>query len=113
MTIRDYIVHRMQGFKLNDADIAEFELSSGMNIEEDYTPDVQSKVNLALIDTIEWHLFAPRVENVTESGFSVSWNYADLGKFYVWLCKKYGKKPNDEVLSLLGVSVIRDISNLW
>lgn len=79
----------------------------------EYTAANETEVNKALISAIERLMFRPRLEQINENGFSAKINYADLGKYYQFLCKKYGVTPNDDVLEQSGISVIKDISNEW
>lgn len=79
----------------------------------EYTAANEVEVNKAVISAIERLIFRPRLEQINENGFSAKINYADLGKYYQFLCKKYGVTPNDDVLEESGITVIKDISNEW
>ena len=70
-------------------------------------------VNKELVKAIERFIFRPRLEQINENGFSARFNYADLGKWYLWLCKRYGITPDDDVLAASGISMIKDISDRW
>ena len=51
--------------------------------------------------------------DVNENGFSVSWS-ADAAKAFVKMAlRKYGIEPNGDTSALVGLSVIKDASNLW
>ncbi len=113
MTVREYITKKLQAFNPNDADLSVWAIESGLILDEDYSVDNAKEVGVGLVDIIESLVFAPRVSNVSESGFSMSWNFDNLGKYYLYLCNKYGKIPNDDVVTQLGVSMIKDVSNLW
>lgn len=113
MTIREYVTQKLQAFNLTEAVLADFTMSLGMSMDNEYTPDVASSVGKAMASTIEELVLAPRLSNVNESGFSMSWDFADLGKYYVYLCKKWGVPVNDDVLTATGVSAIIDVTNLW
>lgn len=112
MTIKEYISQRLQAFQLADADFMNLELE-GISVDEDYTIDNQEEVNKSLIGALESLLFAPRLKSINEQGFSLQWEYEHLGKFYLWLCRRYGVKPSDDVLALLGISTIIDRTNIW
>lgn len=113
MTIRRYVSQKLQAFNVNEAMLADLEGVLGMSLEEEYSPDVAEKVGVALTKTLEELALGPRLSNVSESGFSMSWDFAELGKYYVYLCKKWGVPANEEVLSVTGISTISDCSNLW
>lgn len=110
MTIRQYIQQKMAAFgKLSDADLVD----SGLALDSEYSEENAQEVGIALCSLIGERVLAPYVSNVSENGFSMSWNRDNLGKYYLWLCRKYGVTPNDDVLSMLGVSLIRDMSHIW
>lgn len=110
MTIKQYIQQKMSAFgKISDADL----IDTGLALDAEYTEDVTNEVGMALCSLIEERVLAPYVQNVSESGFSMSWNMDNIGKYYLWLCKRYDKKPDGDVLSMLGVSLIKDVSNIW
>lgn len=114
MTIQEYIQQKLSAFgSLTEADIVDVCMSADIDPGEDYTADVEASVGKALCSAIEEKILAPYLSNVSESGFSMSWNRDNLAKYYWWLCRKYGVTPDDDVLSLLGISMIRDVSHLW
>lgn len=112
MTIREYIEQRLQAFPLTTADFADI-TASGVDLERDYNADSALTANRALISTIERLALQPKPRNITEGGFSVGWDYGDIGKLYAYLCRKYCVPTDDGVSQALGVSTIRDISNMW
>lgn len=110
MTIREYILEKVQPF----GNISEGALlDMGLDLDEWYSVDNAKDVGIALVGFIEEKVLAPKVTSVNESGFSISWDYSNLGKYYLWLCNKWGVTPNKEVLSLAGISMIKDVSNYW
>lgn len=113
MTVREYITKKLQAFNPNDADLSILAIESGLALDEEYTTDNAMETGVGLVNIIESLVFAPRVTSVSESGFSISWNFDNIGKYYLYLCNKYGKTPNDDVVTMLGVSMIKDVSNLW
>jgi hypothetical protein len=58
-------------------------------------------------------VLAPRLQSVNESGFSLSWDFATLGKYYLWLCRRYGVSADSDTLQLLGISTITDKTDIW
>lgn len=113
MTIREYVSQKLQAFNLTDAALADFMVSLGVSLDDEYTFDIAPSVGKAMASTIEELILAPRLSNVNESGFSVSWDYADLGKYYLYLCRKWGVPVNDDVLSASDTSVIIDKTDMW
>ena len=69
--------------------------------------------NYTMISVIEELMLAPCMSNVNENGFSVSWDYSRIGQYYMWLCRKYGVAPDNEVVAALGLSTITDKSDIW
>ena len=113
MTIKDYISQKLLPFgNISEAELHDMSLRGDFNLDDEYGV-FEEGVMAAIIDFIEEKMLAPHVSSVNESGFSMSWDYSGLGKYYLWLCKKYGKNPDNEVLALSGVSTIIDRSDLW
>lgn len=113
MTIREYVTQKLQAFNTSEAVLADFMMSLGMSLDDEYTFDIAPSVGKAMASTIEGLVLAPRLSNINEGGFSMSWDFADLGKYYVYLCKKWGVPVNNDVLSATGTSAIIDVTNLW
>ena len=113
MTVKDYISQKLEAFNLTDADYATAIASSEVSLDDEVTVNNIVEADKMLVHLIEWKVFQPKRSNVSEGGFSVSWEYGDLGKFYLWLCKKCGITPNDDVLSMLGTSMITDATDRW
>lgn len=113
MSIREYISQKLQAFQLGEHAFIDFAFTNEMDVEAEYTADVQEKVNIAIVGIIEDLVFAPRPTSISESGFSVSWNYDTLGRYYMWLCRKYGLTPKEEIAEMLGISMITDKTNIW
>lgn len=113
MTIREYVSQKFQAFSLTDAVLADLMGSLGMSLEDEYTFDIAPTVGKAMATTIEELILSPRLTNVNESGFSMSWDFADLGKYYLYLCNKWGVPVNEDVLSSAEMSVIIDKTEMW
>lgn len=107
MTNRDYILQKLTGFNVTEAILVD----SGIDLDADYSPS--GVIDKALIGMLEELILMPSMSNISESGFSVSWDKNSVGKWYVYLCNKYGITPNKDVLPLLGISMINDISDIW
>ena len=113
MTIREYISQKLPSFNLTEAQFADIYADYGLDVNQEYSASFQLATNKAIVGIIEEQVLAPKLKSVTEGGLSLSWNYEDLGKLYMYLCKKYGLTPNADVVSLLGISMIRDVSAKW
>lgn len=110
MTIKEYISQKLSAFgNLTDAEFADM----AIELDSEYSQGNAEEVGKVLCQFIEERVLAPRVSNVSENGFSISWDFNNLGKYYLWLCKKYGLTPNEDVLSMSGISVIRNVSDIW
>ena len=113
MTIREYVSQKLQAFNLTEAFFIDFVNASGLSLDEEYTFDVAPAVGKALAETIAELILSPRLSNVNESGFSMSWDFSELGKYYMYLCNKWGIKPNEDALAVSGISVIMDKTSIW
>ena len=113
MTIREYVSQTLQAFNVTEAVLADFAAVLEMSIDAEYTFDVAPSVGKALAQTIEGLILAPRLSNVNESGFSMSWDFSNLGSYYLYLCNKWGVNPNEDVLAASGSSAIIDRTDLW
>lgn len=113
MIVREYIEQKLQSFGLTEAQFADFEASSSVDLSMEYTNEVQAAVGVGLCSMIEELVLAPKMSNVNEGGFSMSWDYSGLSKYYLWLCRKWGVKPNEDALSAMGTSAIIDRSGMW
>lgn len=111
MKIREYISQKLRAWNITDAQLED--ISSGIDLDEEYTSDNSQVVGKAMISVIEELMLAPYMSNVNENGFSVSWDYSRIGQYYMWLCHKYGVAPDDEVVAALGLSTITDKSDIW
>lgn len=113
MKIKDYISQKFRAWNITDAHLLDVTLSTDLDLEEIYLPEDEKKVGVAMIHLIEELILAPHLGNVNENGFSVSWDYSKIGQYYMWLCRKYGVAPDDEVVAALGLSTITDKSDIW
>lgn len=111
MKIREYISQKLRAWNITDAQLED--ISSGIDLDKEYTSDNSQVVGKAMISVIEELMLAPYMSNVNENGFSVSWDYSRIGQYYMWLCRKYGVAPDDEVVAALGLSTITDKSDIW
>lgn len=113
MTIREYVTQKLQAFNVTEAFLLDFVSASGLSLDDEYTFDVAPIVGKALAQTIAELILAPRLSNVNESGFSMSWDFSELGKYYMYLCRTWGLEPVEEALTVSGMSVIMDKTSMW
>jgi len=113
MTIRAYITDKLKAYGISEAQLIDLSIASGLNLDSDVVANDPAVVGVALTHTLEECILAPRLSNVSENGFSMSWNYDSVGKYYLWLCRKWGLTPNDDVMALLGLSSIIDRTDNW
>lgn len=107
MTIKEYMVSLLPGLTIPEAFFADMPL----DVEEDYEPSMYYEVGKSLVNAVAGVILAPQVKSVNENGFSMSWDTDLLGKYYLWLCKRYGITPDDDVM--LGLGAIIDKSDIW
>lgn len=113
MTIRAYISEKLKAYGVTEAQLIDVAIEQGVDLDSDVTDADSTSIGVALIRTLEECIFAPRLSNVSESGFSMSWNYENVGKYYLWLCKKYGLTPNSEIVAMLDIPTIIDRTDNW
>ena len=107
MTVKEFIQSSVPGITIPEAFFAEHDF----DFDQDYEPGLA--VGDVMISILEGVILAPRVKSVNENGFSMTWDTDSLGKYYLWLCKKYGKTPDPDVIGLLGMNSVIDISDCW
>ena len=107
MNIREYICSLLSGMTIPEAILVD----TGLDLEQEYTPDLP--IGPQLVHLVEGVINMVAVKSVSENGFSISWDTDRLGKFYLWLCRKYGIRPGTEELASLGIGAIIDISDIW
>lgn len=113
MTLRDYISEKLRAYGLSDVNFVDLAMQTGIDPDADINVIAPDAVGKALICMIEECILAPRLNNASEGGFSISYNYDNVGKYYLWLCHKWKVTPSREMAGLIGVSSIVDVSDLW
>lgn len=114
MTVAAYIQEKLRPFGIPGC--ALLDLRAGdtrVDPDEEYTSANAPLVAVAMIGLIEEAILAPRQTSVSESGFSASWDFSKVGKYYLWLCRKHGVTPAPEVEDASGLSIIRDKTDMW
>lgn len=104
MTNRQYLMKSLNGMNVSGDDIDIILLKSG--IEADAEADVRS------CDTAVHRRFSVilkgMMQNVSEGGYSVSWNMDAVKMYYNALCDEYGLEN-----VLVGRPKVRNRSDLW
>lgn len=114
MTVREYISQKFAAFgNVSEVQLLDMSLTGGFDLADEYNDSNARSVGMAMAACIEELVFAPKIKSVNESGFSVSWDFDSLGKYYLWLCRKWGVIPNEDVVGMLGISMIIDRTNCW
>jgi hypothetical protein len=104
MTNKQYLEKTLNGLNVSADDIEIIMLKAGINADED--ADAGSCDN-AVYNRMSVVLKG-MTQNVTEGGYSVSWNMDAVKLFYNALCNELGK-PN----VLFSRPKIRNKSNIW
>lgn len=107
MTNKDYILSRLRSFNIEEAQLADMEI----DLYDEYKPK-SIDVGIAMCSLIEDLVLAPKVRSINEQGFSMSWDFESLSKYYLYLCRKYGITPNEDVVGM-GMSQIIDKTDCW
>lgn len=113
MTAIDYIREKFRAFGITESEILDMAIDCGLVLTDDVSAENIQQIGVAMVHGLEELLFAPRQNSVNESGFSVNWDFGELSKYYMWLCRKYGIAISDETKEALGLSMIIDRSNTW
>lgn len=111
MNVKEYLQAKLRAFQIPEAYFVD--ISTTINLEEDVSAENLDAVNSAIIPIIEEMVFTPQLKSINENGFSVSWDVSGLAKWYLFLCRKYKVKPNEDVTALLGISQIIDKTDSW
>lgn len=106
MTNREYLTQKFAAFQLSEALLVD----SGLDLDAEYEDNATT--GKAIASLIGQLVLLPRVSSVNENGFSISWDASSLGKYYLWLCKKYGIALDEDTMSLLGLPFVK-VRNDW
>lgn len=113
MTVREYIVSELRAFGVTEAELADIFATLAVSPDDDYSAGNSEAVRKALAGALPAFILKPRMGSVSESGFSVSWNYDNLVKYYLWLCHRLGLTPDEDIVTMAGISAITDKTSLW
>ena len=112
MNTLDYIRQRFSFIgTITDEGAICFALDFGIPMNEELSEEDMRTISSAVDGFVKNNLLRP--SSVNENGFSVSWS-ADAAKALAKIAlRKYGINPNEETSGLMGLSVIKDASELW
>jgi hypothetical protein len=113
MTVGEYISAKFKAWNISDAQMLDVMVDSGLNADDEMTSEVKDDVQKAMIPLVEELMLLPILKTVSENGFSVTWDFSNMGRYYLWLCRKYGVTPNSDVEAAMGLSSITDKSDIW
>lgn len=87
MNAREYISQKFASFgvSLSEADFADISLS--ITLSEEFTASNEEAVNKSMLTLIPALIARP---NVSESGFSMTFDKQGLRDFYAMRCRQYG-----------------------
>ena len=95
MTNKEYLTKALNGLNLSEDDI-----------------DIESDVDVRACDTAVYNrmsvILKGMTQNVSEGGYSISWNMDAVKLFYAALCNELGKEN-----VLVARPKIRNRSNIW
>ena len=96
MTVNEYISGKFKtfGIEISESDLFDILMSSGTGGDDLFTEKASMVVNVGIARFIPQLLMRP--SNISESGFSISWDINGLKAYYAYLCKLYGL---DDILS--------------
>ena len=104
MTNKEYLTKALNGLNLSDDDIEIIMVKGGVQAD--------AKVDCKQCDTAVYDRFSVilkgTMQNVSEGGYSVSWNMDAVKMFYKSLCEELGVEN-----VLVGHSKVRNRSNYW
>lgn len=113
MTIREYISQKLNAFGLTEAHYTDVVIASGLELDDAYTADNADEVGKAMVSLIQELVFSPRLTNINEGGFSASWDFESMGSWYLFLCRKYGIKPDADAVAQMGMTAVVDRTSMW
>ena len=92
MIVKDYIQQRFQtfGISISEADLYDMCLNANISGDGEVNELNHDSVSVAMAKFIPSLLL--RATNISESGFSMSWNIEGIKEYYAYLCRMYGLK---------------------
>lgn len=112
MHVGEYLQDQLRAWGVTQSQLVDVALD-GIDPEEEYTADNRKAVQRAMLALLEQVILAPNQKSISESGFSVSWDFGNVGRYYLWLCRRLGITPDEDVIAALDISTITDKSDIW
>lgn len=111
MTVVDYIKQRFSYIgEISDVGASDFAVDFGLG-EGDITDEGKRIVGSSVYGFIEKNILHPT--SVNENNFSMSWSADSIKSNIKLLLKKYGIDLNEDTASMVGLGVIKDVSDIW
>lgn len=112
MTIADYIKQRFSYIgEMSDVGASDFALDLGFSADKEASTDDKRSIEVLIDGFIEKNILHPT--SVNENGFFASWSVDSIKTHIKLLLKKYGIDLNEETAAIVGLSVIKDVSDIW
>lgn len=112
MTVLDYIKQRFSYVgEISDTGASDFAIDFGFEIEGEVTDEEKKVISDSISEFLNKNILHPT--SISESGFSTSWSTDSIKNYSLLMLRKYGITLNDETSALVGLSTIKDASNLW
>lgn len=112
MHVGEYLQDQLRAWGVTQSQLMDVALD-GVDPNEEYTADNREVVQRAMLTLLEQVVLAPYQKSISENGFSVSWDFGNVGRYYLWLCRRLGVTPNEDVVNALDISTITDKSDIW
>lgn len=111
MTTIEYIKQRFSYIgEISDVGASDFAIDFDLG-EGDITDEGKRIVGNSVDVFIEKNILHPA--SVNESDFSMSWSSDSIKTNIKLMLKKYGIDLNEEIASMIGLGVIKDVSDIW
>lgn len=104
MTNKEYLTLSLDGLNITDNDIAIILLKGGIDAEADVDYTACDRAVYKRMSVV----LKGMMQNVSEGGYSVSWNMDAVNLFYAALCEELGEEN-----VLVSRPKIRNRSNYW
>ena len=112
MTVLDYIKQRFSYIgEISDAGASDFAIDFGFETKGEVTDEEKKTISNSISEFLNKNMLHPT--SIGESGFSTSWSADSIKNSSLLMLRKYGITLNDETSALVGLSTIKDASNLW
>lgn len=113
MIAQDYLRDKLKAYGVTDSMWYDVSMDLNIDLSANVLEYTQEELGIALIRALEELILSPRMGNVNEGGFSLSWNYDSVGRYYLWLCRRWKQTPNTLVTEATGLNTISDKTNAW